>query len=166
MCLPGAERVLRGCWEGHPEAEGEGPQQCPSFPCGLKFFSPPSTLLFLALAEYTSLETVQSCAGNSVLLCLFLLQLSTFLLFLAPNAVASPGDSFQPAFVDLVATLFAFAIRAFRDVRERVFHHLQKLPVIIAARKQKLLLIGAGGAIGDILCGIRRLRRASIFFGT
>src|SRR6266568_6725239 len=34
MCLPGAERVILSA--------SEGPPQCPSFPCGLKFFSPPS----------------------------------------------------------------------------------------------------------------------------
>src|SRR6266568_7219516 len=49
MCLPGAERVIL--------SSSEGPQQCPSLPCGLKFFSPPSILLFLAPAGYTFPES-------------------------------------------------------------------------------------------------------------
>ncbi|SRR6266568_1047512 len=49
MCVPCAERVILSA--------SEGPQQCPSLPCGLKLFSPPSILLFLALAGYTFLET-------------------------------------------------------------------------------------------------------------
>src|SRR6266568_5204355 len=50
MCLPRAERVILSA--------SEGPQQCRSLPCGLKLFSPPSILLFLALAGYNFLETV------------------------------------------------------------------------------------------------------------
>src|SRR6266567_7437101 len=50
MCVPCAERVILSA--------SEGPPQCPSLPCGLKLFSPPSILLFLAPARYTFLETV------------------------------------------------------------------------------------------------------------
>src|SRR6266702_1275295 len=54
MCVPCAERVILSA--------SEGPQQCPSLPCVLKLFSPPSILLFLALAGYKFLETVLALA--------------------------------------------------------------------------------------------------------
>src|SRR6266568_8902975 len=57
MCLPGAERVILSA--------SEGPQQCPSFPCGLKFFSPPSILLFLAPAGYTFLESALELTSHA-----------------------------------------------------------------------------------------------------
>src|SRR6266568_781569 len=61
MCLPGAERVILGGRDLALErvilSASEEPPQCPSFPCGLKFFSPPSILLFLAPAGYTFRES-------------------------------------------------------------------------------------------------------------
>src|ERR1019366_10062817 len=91
------------------------------------------------------------------------LQLAALLFFLAHNAMPRPGNRIQAPLVDLIAALFAFAVAADGNVGQRALHHLQKLPVVIAARKQKLLLVGARGAVGNVLRRVRRLRGAPVF---
>lgn len=93
----------------------------------------------------------------------YFFQLAVFELFLAFNAIACPGNGFQPLGIDLIATAYALAKSAFSDPLESGFHHRQKLPVIIALRKEKLFGIGTGCAVGNILRRVL-ISDAAVFF--
>src|SRR5208337_5673920 len=71
--------------------------------------------------------------------------------FLARDAVASPGHGVEALGVDLFATGDAFSEAAFADTGECAIHHEEQLAVVVALAEEELLVVGAGGAIGDIL---------------
>ena len=83
------------------------------------------------------------------MLSFFQQSLLKFLLTL--DAVARPRHSFQTLGVDFFAAVDAFPEAAFADARQSFIHHLQELPLIIALAEKKLLGVGTGGAIGDVL---------------
>ena len=82
-----------------------------------------------------------------------LLQRALLYFFLAFDAIAGPRHGFQTLGVDFLATRDAFPESAFMDARQRIFHHLEQLPVIIALMKQKFLVVGTGCAVGNVLRG-------------
>lgn len=82
-----------------------------------------------------------------------LLKHALFHLFLAGDAVASPGNGFKPFGIDLVPTVDAFAEVTFADATQSFFDHAQELAVIVALSEKKLFSVGIRGAVGDILRG-------------
>ena len=76
---------------------------------------------------------------------------SLFELFLALDAVAGPGDGFEALGIDLPPAGDALAEVAFADAGERTLDHLQELAVGVALVKEKFLVVGTGGLVGDIL---------------
>jgi hypothetical protein len=68
--------------------------------------------------------------------------------------MASPGHGFEPFGVDLLTAGNALAKTAFPDARQSALDHLQQLAVVVALVKEKLLGVGAGGAVGDVLCRV------------
>src|ERR1700686_4939282 len=91
-------------------------------------------------------------------------QQSLFELFLAFDAVACPGHRFQALGVDLLAAVDALAEAALADAQQRLFHHLQQLPLVVALGEEKFLGVGAGSTIGNVLRGVF-VRRATILLG-
>src|ERR1700723_1279505 len=65
--------------------------------------------------------------------------------------MARPWHSLQPLGVDLFAAMNALAKAAFANARQRLFHHLQQLPLIIALAKEKLFCVGTSSAVGNVL---------------
>ena len=88
----------------------------------------------------------------SLLGCLF--QQSLLQLLLALDAVPRPGHGLQSLGVDLLAAVNTFPEAAFADAHQRLIHHLQKLPLVVALAEQEFLGVGAGGAVGDVLSGV------------
>jgi hypothetical protein len=74
--------------------------------------------------------------------------------FLALDAMPRPGHSFETLGVDLFATGDAFSEAAFADPSESAIDHIEQLAVIVALAEEELLVIGTGGAIGDVLSGL------------
>jgi len=72
-------------------------------------------------------------------------------LFLAFDAVARPGHSFEPLRIDLLAAGNALAEISFANAAESAFDHHQQLAVGVALVKQEFLVIRAGGLVGDVL---------------
>jgi hypothetical protein len=72
-------------------------------------------------------------------------------LLLALDAVPRPGHSLQPLGVDFLAAMDAFTEAAFADPRQRFINHLQQLPLVVALAEQKLLGVGTGRAVRDVL---------------
>ena len=77
-----------------------------------------------------------------------------FSLFLALYAVARPGHGFETLGVDLFPAGDAFSEAAFANAGERSIHHVEQLAVVVALAKEKLLVVGAGGAVGNVLCSL------------
>src|SRR5712691_8551085 len=75
-------------------------------------------------------------------------------LFLALDAVASPGDGFEALRVDFFSAGNAFTEAAFAETGERAVHHLEQLAVVVALAEEKFLVVRTGGAIGDVLGGL------------
>jgi hypothetical protein len=71
--------------------------------------------------------------------------------FLALDAVARPRDGLQALGVDFFAAVDAFAEAAFADAGQGLINHLQQLALIVALAEEKFLVVGTGGAVGDIL---------------
>src|SRR5580658_6205906 len=65
--------------------------------------------------------------------------------------MAGPRHGFEPLGVDLFAAGNAFPETAFTDARESAIYHEEQLSVVVALAEEELLVIGACGAIGDIL---------------
>src|SRR5580698_9067018 len=89
------------------------------------------------------------------------LQQTLFEFFLALDAVARPRHGLQPLGVDFLAAVDALAEAAFANAHQRLLHHLQKLPLVVALAEQKFLGVGAGGAVGNVL-GRILVRRAPV----
>lgn len=77
-----------------------------------------------------------------------------FELFLAFDTVAGPGHGLEPLGIDLFAAGDTLAEATLTNAGERALDHLQELAVVVALVKQKFLIVGAGGLVGDILRGI------------
>src|SRR6476660_994608 len=90
-------------------------------------------------------------------------QLALFQLLLALNAIARPGNGFQPLGIDLIAAAYALAKSALADPQKSCLDHLQQLSIVVALRKQKLLGVGAGRAVGDVLRSIL-VGNTTVFF--
>src|SRR6202035_4693174 len=73
---------------------------------------------------------------------------------LALDAVARPGHSLKALGVDFFTAVDALAKTSLPDARQRFLHHLQELPLVIALAEQKLLRVGTGGAVGNVLGGV------------
>src|SRR6185437_9931171 len=76
-----------------------------------------------------------------------------FHLFLAVNTQARPRHRIQPLEVQFLPARRAFPKTAFANPRKRVDHQLQLGAVGVALVEQKLLGIGVGGLVGDVLGG-------------
>src|SRR5437763_1204739 len=83
-----------------------------------------------------------------------LLQLAFFHFFLAFDAVARPRDRVEALGVDLRPAGNALAEDAFAQAAERALHHLEELAVVVGLVEEELFVIGAGGAVGDVLRAI------------
>jgi hypothetical protein len=73
--------------------------------------------------------------------------------FLALDAVASPRHGVKAFGVDLFAAGYAFSEAAFADAGESAIDHIEQLPVVIALAEEEFLVVGTGGAVGDVLRG-------------
>jgi len=73
--------------------------------------------------------------------------------FLALDAMASPGHCVKAFGVDLFAAGNALSEAAFADARESAIDHVEQLAVVIALAEKEFLVVGAGGAVGDVLRG-------------
>ena len=73
---------------------------------------------------------------------------------LALDAMAGPGHGFEALGVDLFATGDAFSKAAFADASESAIHHVEQLAVVVALAEEEFLVVGTGGAIGDVLRGL------------
>jgi hypothetical protein len=74
--------------------------------------------------------------------------------FLALDAMTSPRYGFEALGIYLFAAGNAFSEAAFADAGERAIDHVEQLAVVIALAEEELLVVGAGGAIGDVLGGL------------
>jgi hypothetical protein len=74
--------------------------------------------------------------------------------FLALDAVASPRHGVKAFGVDLFAAGYAFSEAAFADAGESAIDHIEQLPVVIALTEEEFLVVGTGGAVGDVLGGL------------
>ena len=75
-------------------------------------------------------------------------------LFLALDAMASPRHGIETFGVDFFSAGDAFSEAAFADASESAIDHIEKLPVVVALAEEEFLVVGAGGAVGDVLCGL------------
>ena len=64
-------------------------------------------------------------------------QLTLLLLLLACDAITRPRHCFQALGVDLISAIHAFAKGAFADSVQCSLHHIEKLALIVADRKEK-----------------------------
>src|SRR5215475_952866 len=85
--------------------------------------------------------------------------------FLALDAMARPRHRLQTLGVDLLATVDALTEAAFADTRKGVFHHLQKLALVVALMEQEFLVVRIRRLVGDVLRRIV-IRRAAVLFGS
>jgi hypothetical protein len=74
--------------------------------------------------------------------------------FLALDAMARPRYGFETLGVDFLAAGDAFSKAAFANASESSIHHVEQLAIVIALAEEKFLVIGAGGAIGNVLRGL------------
>ena len=74
--------------------------------------------------------------------------------FLARDAMASPGHGFEALGVDLFAARNAFSEAAFADASQSAIDHIEQLAVVVALAEEEFLVVGTGGAIGDVLRGL------------
>ena len=74
--------------------------------------------------------------------------------FLALDAMAGPRDCFETLGVDFFTAGDALSEAAFTDASKSAIDHIEQLAVIVALAEEELLVIGTGGAIGDILSGL------------
>src|SRR6266403_1732175 len=65
--------------------------------------------------------------------------------------MASPRHGFKALGVDLFAARNALSEAAFADARESAIDHIEQLAVVIALAEEEFLVIGTGGAVGDVL---------------
>jgi hypothetical protein len=75
-------------------------------------------------------------------------------LFLTLDTVASPGHGIEAFGVDFFSAGDAFSEAAFADASESAIDHVEKLPVVVALAEEEFLVVGAGGAVGDVLRGL------------
>jgi hypothetical protein len=65
--------------------------------------------------------------------------------------MAGPGHGFEALGVDLFAAGDAFSEVAFADASESAIDHIEQLAVIVALAEEEFLVVGTGGAVGDVL---------------
>src|ERR1700675_4171644 len=75
-------------------------------------------------------------------------------LFLAFDAMASPRHGLQSLGINFFTTGDTLSKAAFADARERSINHIEQLAIVVALTEKKFLVVGAGGAIGDVLSGL------------
>src|ERR1700692_3046802 len=68
--------------------------------------------------------------------------------------MASPGHGVKTLSVNLFAAGDAFSEAAFADAGQSAIDHVEQLPVVIALAEKKFLVVGTGGAVGDVLGGL------------
>jgi hypothetical protein len=73
--------------------------------------------------------------------------------FLARDAMPGPGHGFEALGVDLFAARNAFSEAAFANAGQGAIDHIEQLAVVVALAEEEFLVIGTGGAIGDVLRG-------------
>ena len=74
--------------------------------------------------------------------------------FLALDAVARPRHGFETLGVDLFAAGNAFSKAAFANASQSAIDHVEQLAVVVALAKEKFLVVGTGGAVGNVLRGL------------
>jgi hypothetical protein len=74
--------------------------------------------------------------------------------FLTLDAMAGPGHSFEALGVDLFAAGDAFSEAAFANASESAIDHVEQLAVVVALAEEEFLVVGTGGAVGDVLRGL------------
>jgi hypothetical protein len=74
--------------------------------------------------------------------------------FLALDAMASPRHGVKTLSVNLFTARDALPETAFADAGESAVDHVEQLPVVIALAEKKFLVVGTGGAVGDVLRGL------------
>jgi len=74
--------------------------------------------------------------------------------FLARDAMAGPGHGFEALGVDLFAARNAFSEAALANASKSAIDHIEQLAVVVALAEKKFLVVGTGGAIGDVLSGL------------
>jgi hypothetical protein len=67
--------------------------------------------------------------------------------------MAGPGNGFEAFGVDLFAAGDAFSEAAFTDAGESAIDHIEELAVVVALAEKEFLVVGTGGAVGDVLGG-------------
>src|SRR5215469_5725409 len=65
--------------------------------------------------------------------------------------MTSPRHGFEALRIDFFSTTDALPETAFADAGQRTINHHEQLPVIVALAEQKLLVVGTGGTVGNIL---------------
>src|SRR5258706_2688294 len=80
-----------------------------------------------------------------------LFQQSLLKLLLALDAMPRPRHGLQSLGIDFLAAMNALAKAALANTRQRLLHHLQQLPLIVALAEQKLFGVGTGSAVSNIL---------------
>jgi hypothetical protein len=73
--------------------------------------------------------------------------------FLAFDAMAGPRNGFEAFGIDLFAAGDTLPETAFADAGESAIDHIEELAVVVALAEKELLVVGTGGAVGDILGG-------------
>src|SRR4030095_14762992 len=79
------------------------------------------------------------------------LQLPTFQLFLAVDAMARPRHSLKPFGIDVFATRNALSKVTLANPRQCSLHHLQQLAFVVALMKEEFFGVGTRGTIRDVL---------------
>src|ERR1700756_868414 len=94
-----------------------------------------------------------------------LFQNSRLKLLLALDAVPRPRHRFQPLGINFLTAGDALAEITLANAVQGTFHHLKKLPIVIALGKQEFLVVRTGGTVGNIL-GRIFIRAATVLLGT
>src|SRR5258708_36651392 len=101
---------------------------------------------------------IRSCARTRVSaqreILLSRLQQALLGFLLALDAMPSPRYGVEALGVDLLAAGDAFSEAAFADAGESAIDHIEQLAIIIALAEEELLVVGTGGAVGDVLRGL------------
>src|SRR5258708_34789715 len=70
---------------------------------------------------------------------------------LALDAMPSPRYGVEAFGVDLLAAGDAFSEAAFPYARESAIDHVEQLAIVVALAEKEFLVVGTGGAVGDVL---------------
>src|SRR6266404_6760414 len=87
-----------------------------------------------------------------------------FLLLLAFNTMASPGDRVKAFGLDFLLAGDTEAIGRSLDSFERLVYQVEDSPIVVALMKEKLFGVGIRGLVGNILGGLF-VRFSSVLLG-